>query len=108
LISTLLPRYPTRLPFLHVFHIIFPIFFFFFIFRRPPRSTLFPTRRSSDLCDGWCRPGAGGGFDRDPACTVLLRFVVAASAADHSHVGADRGVVFPRRVSQCLVCPYLR
>src|SRR5206468_8422280 len=25
-------------------------FFFFLIIRRPPRSTLFPTRRSSDLC----------------------------------------------------------
>src|SRR5438132_4887162 len=24
--------------------------FFFFMLRRPPRSTLFPTRRSSDLC----------------------------------------------------------
>src|SRR5205814_9094307 len=26
------------------------ILFFFFMIRRPPRSTLFPTRRSSDLC----------------------------------------------------------
>src|SRR5690349_24157540 len=25
------------------------LFFFFFMVRRPPRSTLFPTRRSSDL-----------------------------------------------------------
>src|SRR5947208_4600703 len=26
------------------------MFFFFLMIRRPPRSTLFPTRRSSDLC----------------------------------------------------------
>src|SRR5256884_5225508 len=26
-----------------------PLFFFFLMIRRPPRSTLFPTRRSSDL-----------------------------------------------------------
>src|SRR2546430_10088291 len=28
---------------------IFFLFFFFLMIRRPPRSTLFPTRRSSDL-----------------------------------------------------------
>src|SRR5712692_11138183 len=28
---------------------LFFIFFFFLMIRRPPRSTLFPTRRSSDL-----------------------------------------------------------
>src|SRR5229473_4233302 len=28
-------------------------FFFFLMIRRPPRSTLFPTRRSSDLHDTW-------------------------------------------------------
>src|SRR5208337_5649449 len=34
---------------------IFDFFFFFFLMiRRPPRSTLFPTRRSSDL--GFSRP----------------------------------------------------
>src|SRR5476651_1300258 len=27
------------------------VFFFFLMIRRPPRSTLFPTRRSSDLTD---------------------------------------------------------
>src|ERR1039457_2801797 len=32
--------------------------------RRPPRSTLFPTRRSSDLC---CRPTARMRRDRRPA-----------------------------------------
>src|SRR5687767_15497477 len=32
--------------------------FFFLMIRRPPRSTLFPTRRSSDL--GWRRRGRGG------------------------------------------------
>src|SRR5437870_8194697 len=29
----------------------FSLIFFFFMIRRPPRSTLFPTRRSSDLVD---------------------------------------------------------
>src|SRR5256885_12202493 len=28
------------------------VFFFFLMIRRPPRSTLFPTRRSSDLHNG--------------------------------------------------------
>src|SRR5687768_17700714 len=28
---------------------MYHLFFFFFMIRRPPRSTLFPTRRSSDL-----------------------------------------------------------
>src|SRR5438874_12943969 len=33
---------------------LFLLFFFFFLMiRRPPRSTLFPTRRSSDLIDRW-------------------------------------------------------
>src|SRR5438270_5138424 len=36
-----------------------PYNFFFLMIRRPPRSTLFPTRRSSDLERGWPR-GAGG------------------------------------------------
>src|SRR6202012_6216215 len=43
------------------------LFFFFLMIRRPPRSTLFPYRRSSDLARsrwpssrGW--PGAGGGW----------------------------------------------
>src|SRR5256885_11886979 len=32
------------------YHLFFLFFFFFFLMiRRPPRSTLFPTRRSSDL-----------------------------------------------------------
>src|SRR6516165_11907155 len=31
------------------FHLTFFLFFFFLMIRRPPRSTLFPTRRSSDL-----------------------------------------------------------
>src|SRR5436305_15253174 len=37
--------------FLCFFIFFFPLFFFFFflMIRRPPRSTLFPTRRSSDL-----------------------------------------------------------
>src|SRR5947209_14864185 len=30
------------------------ICFFFLMIRRPPRSTLFPTRRSSDLNRRWC------------------------------------------------------
>src|SRR5947208_6933936 len=33
---------------------IFLVFVFFFLMiRRPPRSTLFPTRRSSDLANAW-------------------------------------------------------
>src|SRR2546427_6425640 len=36
--------------------------FFFLMIRRPPRSTLFPTRRSSDL-PPWCSPA------RRPPCT---------------------------------------
>src|SRR2546430_16836333 len=33
---------------LSIIHLLY-IFFFFLMIRRPPRSTLFPTRRSSDL-----------------------------------------------------------
>src|SRR5258705_6773327 len=29
------------------------LYFFFLMIRRPPRSTLFPTRRSSDLLRAW-------------------------------------------------------
>src|SRR6267378_6669962 len=32
-----------------MFYFLFFFFFFFLMIRRPPRSTLFPTRRSSDL-----------------------------------------------------------
>src|SRR6476620_12572052 len=32
--------------------LVFLFFFFFLMIRRPPRSTLFPTRPSSDLGDG--------------------------------------------------------
>src|SRR5215203_7075190 len=35
---------------------LFFIFFFFLMIRRPPRSTLFPTRRSSDLRPGRSAP----------------------------------------------------
>src|SRR3712207_7805747 len=57
--------------------LLFDMFFFFLMIRRPPRSTLFPTRRSSDLAT-WdrrrrapsagpssCRPRGGrGGWTR--------------------------------------------
>src|SRR5499433_4314436 len=47
--------------FLSIFVCSFPLFlclfFFFLMIRRPPRSTLFPTRRSSDL--GQSRPLRG-------------------------------------------------
>ena len=36
--------------FLLFFSFLFFFFFFFLMIRRPPRSTLFPYRRSSDLC----------------------------------------------------------
>src|SRR5947209_19957807 len=35
--------------FLEFFSYVFFFLFFFLLIRRPPRSTLFPTRRSSDL-----------------------------------------------------------
>src|SRR5947207_15188884 len=35
-----------------LFFVFFFFFFFFLMIRRPPRSTLFPTRRSSDLKAG--------------------------------------------------------
>src|SRR5436305_3114097 len=41
--------------------IFFSFFVFFFLMLlRPPRSTLFPTRRSSDLVAPLAHPGAGG------------------------------------------------
>src|SRR5207249_8596584 len=65
------------------------ILYFFFMARRPPRSTLFPTRRSSDL-DGWCGAGAPrwniGIIDADGAeHTVFL----GCNAATHSPGGTD-------------------
>src|SRR5436190_22001446 len=39
--------------------IIFSYLFFFLMIRRPPRSTLFPTRRSSDLLPFFAHRGAG-------------------------------------------------
>src|SRR5207248_9374957 len=42
----------------YLFCFFFVFFFFFLMFRRPPRSTLFPTRRSSDL---WLRRRARDG-----------------------------------------------
>src|SRR5438874_10711104 len=41
------------------------LFFFFLMIRRPPRSTLFPYRRSSDLL-GW-----RGEFCAEPVCLEL-------------------------------------
>src|SRR5260221_14499107 len=43
-------------------------FFFFLMIRRPPRSTLFPTRRSSDLPyqEEWLRCRAGRKLTRYP------------------------------------------
>src|SRR5438874_5164875 len=37
------------------------LYFFFLMIRRPPRSTLFPTRRSSDLKLGWHHQSVGPG-----------------------------------------------
>src|SRR5688572_31858708 len=36
----------------YLYFFCFIFFFFFLMIRRPPRSTLFPTRRSSDLAAG--------------------------------------------------------
>src|SRR5438876_7632094 len=44
-------------------------FFFFLMIRRPPISTLFPSRRSSDLPDAHAVGGVPGG--RDPALRHL-------------------------------------
>src|SRR5437899_6935448 len=50
------------------------IFFFFLIIRRPPRSTLFPSRRSSDLPVDWLRDEIVGpvaeGLNRQ--CRVVM------------------------------------
>src|SRR3989441_13126513 len=44
--------------FLCTSHAVFEFFFFFFLMiRRPPRSTLFPYTRSSDLADMKCLQG---------------------------------------------------
>src|SRR6267143_5444892 len=40
---------PTFMYCLIILEMLFLLFFFFLMIRRPPRSTLFPTRRSSDL-----------------------------------------------------------
>src|SRR5437868_12091906 len=48
---------------------------FFFITRPPPRSTLFPTRRSSDLASRGGGPGslAGGpGVSREPSVVIAI------------------------------------
>src|SRR5476651_2764032 len=46
---------------------VYFFFFFFLMIRRPPRSTPFPTRRSSDLADQLHRPGSSGHVaDRHP------------------------------------------
>src|SRR5205807_10529105 len=56
------------------FIFLFCFFFFFLMIRRPPRSTLFPTRRSSDLQGVQhqdrrraVRPRAGRGLRREQA-----------------------------------------
>src|SRR2546422_5241638 len=53
--------------------------FFFLMIRRPPRSTLFPTRRSSDLectrsrCERWACSRVQQGFDGAPEAQILAR-----------------------------------
>src|SRR3712207_8811441 len=65
--------------------------FFFLMIRRPPRSTLFPTRRSSDL-----EPGPAGGsrrlLDRQRdglgrLDRVVRRHLGAVDAHGRGHVG---------------------
>src|SRR3989442_7188580 len=51
--------------------------FFFLMIRRPPRSTLFPTRRSSDLIVD----------DQNPARHWTVSFVVAGTASSGKTVG---------------------
>src|SRR2546428_13994806 len=45
-------------------------FFFFLMIRRPPRSTLFPYRRSSDLTEACIVLGVVAGFNSLHALTV--------------------------------------
>src|SRR3712207_8019123 len=69
--------------------------FFFLMIRRPPRSTLFPTRRSSDLLgeavEGLVHPGLQqGGFRQ---VVRALRFLVCDKVPELGGVVlADRGL----------------
>src|SRR2546429_7310872 len=52
------------------------LFFFFLMIRRPPRSTLFPTRRSSDLhlLHGAAQVEVGVGMARDAQRAAVRRW----------------------------------
>src|SRR5216684_4779376 len=75
---------------LYLFYICFLYFFFFFFFfffclmiRRPPRSTLFPTRRSSDL-RGRRRVIVGDAPDRHRAGLAVPDRVAGARSEEHT------------------------
>src|SRR5438067_12323955 len=65
LVSRILVVFVLRI-FTHFFFVFF--YFFFLMIRRPPRSTLFPTRRSSDL-----RERRSAGQDCHGGCVKTVR-----------------------------------
>src|SRR5690349_22975459 len=75
--------------------------------RRPPRSTLFPTRRSSDLLDRHCCPGGNGRQDaaaRDRARRALSR---AARGRGSRHPGRSEEHTSELQSRRDLVCRLL-
>src|SRR5258708_33527805 len=58
------------------------LFFFFLMIRRPPRSTLFPTRRSSDLCDSH---GCDGPTMRTPSATLSRMALARSTGRSEEH-----------------------
>src|SRR2546430_6074036 len=59
---------------------MFRFFFFFLMIRRPPRSTLFPTRRSSDL--------SARGWERSRNFRRLLQFLSILTVTCAREIGA--------------------
>src|SRR5260364_143682 len=65
--------------YLYLLYSYFVFFFFFLMIRRPPRSTLFPYTRSSDLCDR-----AAEASDPCDAATAAGPAAVAARSEEHT------------------------
>src|SRR3712207_6910078 len=82
------------------------VLFFFLMIRRPPRSTLFPTRRSSDLRGACIVRGAAGTFTRLSTQLTWRRNYV--DAAGQVWTPLDRKSTRPELQSrQYLVCRLL-
>src|SRR5690242_21307124 len=64
------------------------VLFFFFMLRRPPRSTLFPTRRSSDLPLALRQLA----FERDQQVLGFLLFDEQVGVAGDAELVAARGL----------------